>query len=138
MAGQSTTAVLAVALCEVADPAVKVPDIIVAQRSQIAKAMARDTPGLASFWRQEVQAAKARQARACHAVKGPMGATSATLLAAGWEPEECDRWIGSRGDIWQAAEEAGEQCSMRACDRMLRAFRRDVRQQRWQRCSLAG
>ena len=127
---------IAVTLGGVADPAIKLPVAIGMQWLQIARAQMQDTPGLASMWRLAVKAAKHKQGRKWQAVRGPMAATIATLLDAGWEPEEWNQWADAHGQVWSLAEEGDNQINMRTCDSMLRAFRRDLQHQLWKQGSL--
>ena len=105
--------------------------VIILQWLQIAQTQAAEIPGLDSLWRLKVKAAKARQARAWQAVRGPMGAVIVTLLDAGWEPEEWCRWVDCQGNTWELADIEDTVCNMKTCDSMLRAFRRDMLQQVW-------
>ena len=55
MAGQSTTAALAVVLGELGDPAIKVPIAVIMQWLQIARVQVHEVPGLPSLWRLAVK-----------------------------------------------------------------------------------
>ena len=55
-----------------------------------------------------------------------MTATIATLLDAGWEPEEWNQWHDSDGSLWQLAEDEDKVINLKTCDSMLRVFRQDV------------
>ena len=122
MAGQSTTVVPAVALGDTADPAIKLPVAIVLQWLQIARVQAEATPGLDSMWRLAVQSAKNKKERKWQAVRGPMGATIATLLDAEWEPEGWNKWIDAYGQMWSLTDCPEKEINMRTCDGMLRVF----------------
>ena len=65
-----------------------------------------------------------------------MGATIATLLDSGWDPEEWNSWTDTLGQSWSLADCEDIQVNMRTCDFMLRALRRDLQQQVWQESSL--
>ena len=137
MAGHSTTAVLAVALGELADPAVKVPVATIMQWLQIARSQFEHYPGLPSMWRLAVKAAKSRRERRWQAVKGPMTATISTLLDCGWEPEEWNQWLDPNGHLWSLADADDKVINVKTCDAMLRVLRQDVLRQKWATSSIS-
>ena len=131
MKGQSTTAVLAVVLGNYSDPAIKLPTAIVLQWLQIARSQVQEIPGMPSLWRLSVKHLRSKGEHKLHYVKGPMCATIATLLDASWEPEEWNYWYDTYGTAWHLAEEDQLVVSMKTCDPMLRAFRRDLQEKLW-------
>ena len=131
IAGQSTTAAIAVVLGELADPAVKLPIAVIMQWLQLSKLLIKDTPGLPSLWRLAAKHLKDKGEQKWHYVKGPMAATIATIMDAGWEPEEWNLWLDSFGVAWQLSEESNATINAKTCDTLLRSFRRDLRCRLW-------
>ena len=98
---------------------------------QIARTQLTQTPGLPSLWRLAAKQLKEKGAQKWYCVRGPMGATIATLMDAGWHPEEWNMWLDSHGVSWRLAEESTTTPNMKTCDAMLRSLRRDLQVQLW-------
>ena len=68
-------------------------------------------------------------------VRAPMGAIIATLLDAGWTPEEWDLWYDTLGVGWKLSERIDAVINIRTCDLLLRSLRRDLQTQLWEHSS---
>ena len=109
---------------------------ILMQWLQIAAQNASEMPGLAAMWRLVVKQLQSKKQYKWHSVRGPMGATIATLLDLGWCPEEWNEWIDVMGATWRLTDQQDAVVNLRTCDSLLRALRRDLQRQLWEQSSL--
>ena len=137
MSGQSTTAALAIALGAYQDPAIKVPIAIILQWLQLTQQYLTDMPGVASLWRLQTVHLRSKKQYKWHSVRGPMGATIATLLDLGWDPDEWDQWTDTMGHCWKLTHEEDLVLNMKTCDPLLRQLRKDLQAQLWNQSTMA-
>ena len=103
---QSKTAAIAIALGEEADPGTRLRIEIVVQWLQLVQVDAVRVSGLSRLWRQAAQQLERKGRRRWSAVRGPMVATIAVLMDAGWQAEDWYSWRDSSGQLWQLADGA--------------------------------